>query len=379
MVKHPGWLVRLLAAVSIVAGLVASAGFGELVRVQAASAQVHEDEVVDDVDEDDERDTDEGADELVGIEDNTYESPTWGYSIEWDEDVWEAVEATSEDEVDELILQSRSNTLYFSATNGYEGDPEACLADWATVLSSEEGVADWEPLEDEDGEVIEGEEEDRAWAAFWLTFTDSAGNEFEDANYIECRTLVEDEATLTIVHLTALADYFDEAELVAEVLDTIELSGDGDQPDEDLLADVETYEIDDLSHTDEDVDYDPVPPVGGPHDAVWQNCGFYDEPVRDENAAHSLEHGAVWITYDPDLPEDEVEILEELADDHVYVLVSPYPDLPAPVVASAWGVQLLLDGTDDPRLEAFVDFYEAGPQTPEPGAPCTGGTSATED
>jgi hypothetical protein len=56
------------------------------------------------------------------------------------------------------------------------------------------------------------------------------------------------------------------------------------------------------------------------------------------------------------------------------VLVSPYPDLPAPVVASAWGKQLQLDSANDPRLEQFVSAFREGPQTPEPGAPCTGGT-----
>ena len=36
--------------------------------------------------------------------------------------------------------------------------------------------------------------------------------------------------------------------------------------------------------------------------------------------------------------------------------------------------QLALTGADDPRLEAFVKQYRQGPQTPEPGAACTGGS-----
>ncbi|HZY44457.1 MAG TPA: DUF3105 domain-containing protein, partial [Anaerolineae bacterium] len=47
--------------------------------------------------------------------------------------------------------------------------------------------------------------------------------------------------------------------------------------------------------------YQEVPPVGGTHDPAWLNCGIYDQPVRTENAVHSMEHGAVWITYQPDL------------------------------------------------------------------------------
>jgi hypothetical protein len=59
------------------------------------------------------------------------------------------------------------------------------------------------------------------------------------------------------------------------------------------------------------------------------------------------------------------------------MVLSPYPGLPAPVVASAWGKQLKLTGADDPRLAAFIREYRQGPQTPEPGAACTGGLDPT--
>lgn len=136
-----------------------------------------------------------------------------------------------------------------------------------------------------------------------------------------------------------------------------------------LFADVST------DHTDGTVDYDQDPPAGGPHNPVWQNCGFYEEPVRNEHAVHSQEHGAIWITYRPDLAEADLTPLRRLADRQDYLLVSPYPELPAPVVASAWGARVELDGPDDPRLRQFVRrFIEQGP---EPGAPCTGGTDET--
>ena len=123
------------------------------------------------------------------------------------------------------------------------------------------------------------------------------------------------------------------------------------------------------------LDYDKTPPAGGPHHDVWQNCGFYDEPVRDENAVHSLEHGAVWITYQPDLPQEQIQKLSDLAQSNSFVLVSPYADLPAPVVASAWGKQLRLQSPKDSDLKRFVRFYSQGPQVHvEPGhSSCRGG------
>jgi hypothetical protein len=139
-------------------------------------------------------------------------------------------------------------------------------------------------------------------------------------------------------------------------------------------GEVRTYDVGAANrHTEDDVDYAQSPPTGGVHNPVWQNCGFYQEPVRDENAVHSLEHGAVWITYSPDLPQDEIERLRDLAQSQTYLLVSPYPDQPYPVVATAWGKQLSLESAENPELERFIGTYNQGPQTPEPGAPCTGG------
>ena len=126
-------------------------------------------------------------------------------------------------------------------------------------------------------------------------------------------------------------------------------------------------------HTEGSVDYAQTPPAGGEHNSVWQNAGFYNEPVKSENAVHTIEHGAVWITYSPDLSKQQVDKLRDLANNRDCVLVSPYEGLDSPVVASAWGKQLKLDNADDPALKNFVGSYLRGPQTPEPGAACTGG------
>jgi hypothetical protein len=139
------------------------------------------------------------------------------------------------------------------------------------------------------------------------------------------------------------------------------------------LSGVQQYSNLSRDHVIQNVTYPQTPPVGGPHNSMWQNCGIYDKPVQNEHAVHSLEHGAVWITYQPDLPADQVEKLRSLVRGHSYVLLSPYPNLPAKVVISAWGVQLKVDSASDARLPAFIAKYEQGTQTPEPGATCRGG------
>lgn len=152
-----------------------------------------------------------------------------------------------------------------------------------------------------------------------------------------------------------------------------------------FLADRESVEgvveFDDLSrdHTEEPVEYEQNPPVGGAHSATPLTCGVYPDPVPNENAVHSLEHGAVWITYQPDLDEQDVTALNALLlsqNDATrrYMILSPYEGQPEPVMLTAWGRQLTPDGVDDPRVQEFIDQYVLGRNAPETGSPCIGAT-----
>lgn len=142
-------------------------------------------------------------------------------------------------------------------------------------------------------------------------------------------------------------------------------------PEPDLSA-VQTFEIEDRLHSRDDLDYPQAPPAGGPHDPVWLDCGVYDEPVRDENVVHDLEHGTVWITHHPDLPARDVARLA--AQLPANGIMSPYEGLPSPVVVTVWGAQLALDGAGDERLALFLEEYGDGHTAPEVGASCHGGT-----
>jgi hypothetical protein len=150
-------------------------------------------------------------------------------------------------------------------------------------------------------------------------------------------------------------------------------AADDDEPGagEPTLEEVETFADLSTLHTEEDQDYPQSPPAGGPHSGSWLDCGVYDEPVRDENVVHDLEHGTVWITYEPGLDEESVSALEELLPQNG--ILSPYDDLRAPVVVTVWERQLALTGADDPRLELFIAQFGAGETAPEPTSSCAGG------
>lgn len=148
-----------------------------------------------------------------------------------------------------------------------------------------------------------------------------------------------------------------------------------------LPAGTQTFAEPDHAHVEGPVSYDRVPPAGGRHNPTPLNCGVYSVPVPDENAVHSLEHGAVWITYRPTLPPDQIALLQQLATSSYvgterYVVLSPYAGIPSPVVVSAWGAQLGVDQASDSRLADFIHHFAGGGQGGEKGGPCTGGVGS---
>jgi hypothetical protein len=145
------------------------------------------------------------------------------------------------------------------------------------------------------------------------------------------------------------------------------------------LAAVELYDDVSREHLDDGVsiDYPENPPVGGSHDEAWLDCDTYLRPVREENAVHSLEHGAIWITYEPGLTRAERQTLAAALPEKG--ILSPFgEDMEAPVVVTAWATQLLLDGPDDPRLTRFVEVYGDAHTAPEASAACEGGVRRFE-
>jgi Protein of unknown function (DUF3105) len=129
------------------------------------------------------------------------------------------------------------------------------------------------------------------------------------------------------------------------------------------------------THVTEPVVYAESPPVGGPHEPPpdWADCTgtVYDVDIRHENAVHSLEHGAVWITYNPDEVSDaDIDTLSSLASASGRML-SPYEGLDSPVSIQSWNHQLKVDAANDERLAKFADFFTYNADYyPEPGASC---------
>ncbi len=157
----------------------------------------------------------------AGVDGNAYESPEFGYTLEWDGDIWEVSDANADRDTTFLNLVNDGSSLIISGIAGM-GDAGSCLESAVEFYSEIDDVDDWELLEDDDGEPVEGSTRRRAYAAYSHTAVDDDGDQAEYVNYIECRPL-DDDAAILISHLTIASDYEDQSELRDELLDTLEL------------------------------------------------------------------------------------------------------------------------------------------------------------
>lgn len=132
------------------------------------------------------------------------------------------------------------------------------------------------------------------------------------------------------------------------------------------------------NHVEGPQTYKVLPPVGGDHNSVWQSCqgNVYDAAVANEHAVHSLEHGAVWITYRPGISADQISSLAGKVEGRDYMLMSPYDGMDSNISLQAWGYQLKVDNASDPRIDEFISTMRVQASV-EPGATCASNQTST--
>jgi hypothetical protein len=109
------------------------------------------------------------------------------------------------------------------------------------------------------------------------------------------------------------------------------------------------------------------PPTGGPHFSVPQRTGVYDDPINDGNAIHALEHGIVWISYHPDLVDEEtLRVLRDVADAFGNdTMLSPRPQNAMPIALASWGRLLTMSSLNEELAREFIRTNRN--RSPEPG------------
>jgi len=118
----------------------------------------------------------------------------------------------------------------------------------------------------------------------------------------------------------------------------------------------------------------PEPPTSGAH-ADPMPWGVYDRELPDVNTIHKLEHGGIYVSYQPDLPKEQVQAMKDLlfapyADQGFKpnkVILAPRAANKSPIVVSSWRRSIKLDTYNK---DAIVEYYLANAgKSPEPLAP----------
>ncbi len=81
-------------------------------------------------------------------------------------------------------------------------------------------------------------------------------------------------------------------------------------------------------------DYNSNAPSGGWHYALTAKKKYYTEPIPDENVIHNLEHGDVWITYNPRVSQETKDILKKF--EFSKILISPREANTTDIALVAW-------------------------------------------
>lgn len=101
---------------------------------------------------------------------------------------------------------------------------------------------------------------------------------------------------------------------------------------------------------DTDVEYTSDPPTSGPHQPGPPVEGVVEEPITRPIQVGILERGDVLIQHRPSVSAGD---LAELGTEGV--VIAPNPDLPAPVVATAWTYKRTCDAVDVAALQEFIE------------------------
>jgi hypothetical protein len=156
-----------------------------------------------------------------GVVGKTYTSPTYGFSLEWDES-WEVVAATSDADEDRLHLSNATSEVTFRAHPGFGGDAVACLAAMVGALRDEPEVAEVGLAYGPDGQPLQEESASRSFAVY--TYELIEGDLVTPAAvYFDCRTLIPASAVLELSHRTELSAFNAEAPKVEALLATLEI------------------------------------------------------------------------------------------------------------------------------------------------------------
>ena len=148
----------------------------------------------------------------------TISSPSFGFSLEYDPEVWTIADeqTTSAEGIESFSIEAGFTRVYFDALPA-TADAQRCVEVFADSELNADNVLDVAPLEDENGDPIEGGDGSDAFVGYQLQRTASDGSEISQAFYVRCIVLAPGEAVLAIRQYSA-AELYPLAAILLETL-----------------------------------------------------------------------------------------------------------------------------------------------------------------
>lgn len=101
-------------------------------------------------------------------------------------------------------------------------------------------------------------------------------------------------------------------------------------------------------------DYQTNPPTSGPHRGQPAPWGSYREAPERATLLHNMEHGGI-IVYYKDLPDDQLDELDQFVDDHLDGVISvPDAEIEKPVVMTSWRNMQQCDELNITAIQGFI-------------------------
>ncbi|MFY9227820.1 MAG: DUF3105 domain-containing protein [Candidatus Microsaccharimonas sp.] len=103
------------------------------------------------------------------------------------------------------------------------------------------------------------------------------------------------------------------------------------------------------------------PPTSGPH-AGPLSWGVYDTEVRDDRVIHNMEHGGIYVSYQPSLPKDQIEKLTNLLSapfsnsefQPTKIILAPRAANKSPIMLSSWLRSEALESYDEDKVVNYI-------------------------
>jgi hypothetical protein len=115
----------------------------------------------------------------------------------------------------------------------------------------------------------------------------------------------------------------------------------------------------------EELEITALPPTSGPHFGQVATAGMRNEEIPDGHLIHNLEHGDIWISYNPAVSETIVDELRQFLDGKV--VITPRSMNEQDIVLAAWGrldsFNIEESGLPEERIRDFIKRYKySGPE-----------------